>query len=110
MKRDRAYVVAATTAPSRGGGEQRVGDALVVDRLEEAEEPDVVAVGLVVETVADGGDPAHHLAVPLGQEVLRLGMLEERILVAGEKEKTSLRNGGTQSGSRAWSRRNRRIV
>ena len=85
--------------------EQRVGDGLVVDALEEAEEPDPVAVGLVVQAVADRGDAADDLAVALGEEVLGLGVLEEGILARGRAGvATSRRNGGTQSGSRACSR------
>ena len=52
-------------------------------RLEEAEEADPVAVGLVVQPVADGGDAADDLAVALGEEVLGLGVLEEGVLGRG---------------------------
>ena len=72
---------------SAAAAKQRVGDGLVVDQLEEAEEADPVAVGLVVQPVADRGDAADDLAVPLGEEVLGLGVLEEGILRAGEEER-----------------------
>ena len=67
-------------APLGGRVEEGVGDSLVVDALEEPEEAHPVAVGLVVQAVADGGDAAHHPAVPLGQEILGLAVLEERVL------------------------------
>ena len=47
--------------------------------------PDPVAVGLVVQPIADGRDAADDLAVALGQEVLGLGVLEEGVLGAGEE-------------------------
>ena len=91
--------------PVGRGREERVGDGLVVDALEEAEEADPVVVGFVVQPVADGGDAADDRSVPLGQEVLGLGVLEEGILRAVESSiATSRRNGGTQIGSRACSR------
>ena len=80
------HVVAAGAAPAGGRVEERVGHGLVVDGLEEAEEADPVAVGLVVQAVADGGDAADDLAVALGQEVLGLGVLEEGVLLAGEEQ------------------------
>ena len=72
-------------APVGGGGEERVGDRLVGDALEEAEEAHPVAVGVVVEPVADRRDPPDHGPVALGQEVLGLGVLEEGIPGAGEE-------------------------
>ena len=55
--------------------------------LEEAEEADLVVVDLVVEPVADRRDPADDRAVPLGEEVLGLGVLEEGILRAIEQQR-----------------------
>ncbi len=78
-------VVAPLTAPVGRSGEERVGHRLVVDRLEEAEEPDVVLMDFVVEPIADGGDATDDLVAALGQEVLRFGVLEEGILGAGEQ-------------------------
>ena len=90
---------------SAAASNERVGDGLVVHALEEAEEAHAVAVGLVVQPVADGRDAADHLAVALGEKVLGFGVLEERILACGRgAAATSRRNGGTQRGSRAWSR------
>jgi hypothetical protein len=42
-------------------------------------------MGLVVEPIADGGHTSDHVAVALGDEVLRLRMLEEGVLAAGEE-------------------------
>ena len=76
-------LAAARPQPLLGGGEQRLGDLAVVDRLEEAEHPVLAALVLVPAAVELGGDPADRLAVALGEEVLGLGVLEERVLAAG---------------------------
>ena len=78
--------MALGAAPLGGRLEQAVGHGLIVDGLEEAEEADAVAVGLVVQAIADGGDAADDFAVAFGQEVLGLGVLEEGVLLAGEKQ------------------------
>ena len=69
-------------APLCRRGKKRIGDLLVVDHLEEPEEPHPVTVGLIVQPVADGRDPADHIAAALGEEVFGLGVLEEGILGA----------------------------
>ena len=55
----------------------------VVLALEEAEQPPVVVLELVEVAVDVGADPAHRLAVAPGEEVLGLGVLEERVLARG---------------------------
>jgi hypothetical protein len=59
---------------------------LVVRRLEEAKEADLVLMGLVVKPVTDRGDTAYYTAVHFGDEVLGLGVLEERVPAAGEEQ------------------------
>ena len=76
----------ALTAPLRRGGQQRIGDTLIVDALEEAKEPYLVVVGLVMESVADGGNSPDYLVAPLGDEVLGFGVVEERVFRAGEHD------------------------
>ena len=90
----RARGRAASRRPRRAA----LGDGLVVDALEEAEEADPVAVGLVVQAVVDGGDAADDAAVALGQEVLGLGVLEEG--VSGGVEERRARPDAT-AGPRA---------
>src|SRR5205823_4834085 len=53
--------------------------------LEEAEHAPVVGLELVEVVIDLGRDPPDRAAVAPGQEVLRLGVLEERILVAVEE-------------------------
>jgi hypothetical protein len=68
---------------------------LVVGALEETEETGRVFLELVVSVVVNGGDAAHHLGIlSLGEEILDLGMLEERVLLLREH----LTNVHTQSG------------
>ena len=74
----------ALAEPVGGRREQGARYRLVVHSLEEPEEADLVVVVTVVLSVLDGGDPPHHPAVPLRQEVLRIGMLEEGIFLLGE--------------------------
>jgi hypothetical protein len=79
------HIVAQGPAPSCRRAEQRLGYVLIVNRLEEPEKADSVVVGLVVEPVTDGSDAADGLAVPLGDEVFRLAVLEEGVPGAGEE-------------------------
>jgi hypothetical protein len=65
--------------------EQGVGDRLLVDALEEPVESHPVLVLAGVGVVLDGRDATHRAAVALGQEVLCLGVLEERILAGCEQ-------------------------
>src|SRR5207248_1343358 len=57
----------------------------VVDALEEAVEADTVAVFTRMRVVLDGRDPSDRAPVGPRQEVLRLGMLEERVLARREQ-------------------------
>src|SRR5256886_3963947 len=57
----------------------------MVDAFEEAVEPDPVAVLTRVRVVLDGSDPPDRPPVEPRQEVLRLGVLEERVLAGGEQ-------------------------
>jgi hypothetical protein len=58
---------------------------LIVDGFEEPEEPDLIPMRLIVEAVADGRDPANHLAVTLGKKVFGFGVFEEGVFAAGEQ-------------------------
>ncbi len=79
------HVVAAALAqPAAGRLEQRGGDLGVVLALEEAEHAPVVVVELVEALVDLGGDPADDAVAAAGQEVLGLGVLEERVLAPVE--------------------------
>ena len=93
-------VAAALAQPRRGGLEQRAGDLRVVLALEEAEQPPVVALELVEVAVDVGADPAHELSVPPGQEVLGLGVLEERVLLPVEELPAAPRSAGGPSAAR----------
>src|SRR2546421_6723586 len=65
--------------PAIGGVEERVGDLGVVLGLEEPEHPPPVLVEVVEGVVDLRRDPADHLAVPPGEEVLRLPVFEEGV-------------------------------
>ena len=84
--------------------EERIGDGLILNGFEEPEETDPVAVDLVVQPVADGRDPAHDPALPLGEEILGLGVFEERDSsrdrAASERPYAT---AGPSSRSRSWS-------
>jgi 8-amino-7-oxononanoate synthase len=68
-------------AKPRGGGvDQCVGDRAVVHAFEETEHPVASALVFVPALVDVGADPPHHLPVALAEEVLGLGMVEERVL------------------------------
>src|SRR2546425_12195431 len=76
-----AHRIEPAGAEPRGGGvEQRVGDRLVVDRLEKAVEADAVVVLAIVHVVLDRADAPDDATIRASQEILRFGMLEERIL------------------------------
>ena len=72
---------ALRAVPLRGLGEEGVGDLLVVDRVEEAEEPRLVLVPLEVELVELRRDPADGPAVLVGDEGGALGVLVEGCLL-----------------------------
>jgi hypothetical protein len=61
------------------------GYALIVDTFEEPEEADPIAMGFVVEPVADGGDTPNNPTVAHGDKVFGFGVLEEWILASGEQ-------------------------
>ena len=69
----------ALVQPGLGGVEQRSGDRRVTLGLVEAEQPPLVVLELVQPMIDVGGDPPDRLAVTPGQEVLGLGVLEERV-------------------------------
>ncbi|MHB1329250.1 MAG: hypothetical protein ACYC2K_13720, partial [Gemmatimonadales bacterium] len=52
----------------------------IVDRLEEAEEADLIVMCFVVETIVNGGDPTDGGPIPLSQEIRGFGVFEKRIL------------------------------
>src|SRR5207247_9423058 len=56
-----------------------------VHALEEAVEPDPVPVLARMVLVLEGGNPSDRPIVRLADEVLRLGVLEERVLGRGEQ-------------------------
>ena len=90
--RARSHASAASSS-ARG----RLG---VVLALEEAEQAPVVALELVEVAVDVGGDAADRLAVAPGEEVLGLGVLEERVLASRSRNcRRSEMSGGTQCGS-----------
>jgi hypothetical protein len=65
--------------PSFGRGEQRVGDLLIVDALEEAKEPDAIAVKLIVGTILDCRDAANRSSVAERKKKLAVGLAVEGI-------------------------------
>ena len=73
-------VALAVPQPLLGGVEQRAGHERVVAGLEPAEHPPLVVLELVEVPVVVGGDAADRVAVAAGEEVLGLGVLEERVL------------------------------
>ena len=76
---------ALVAGPLGRGTQQRRGDLGVLGGLEEAEHRVAATLGLVPAPVDLGGDTADRLAVALGEEVLRFGVLEERVLAAVEE-------------------------
>ena len=76
----------ALAAPVGSRIEESIRDCLIVRRLEESEESYPILVGLVVKPVADSGDTSYNLALPLCDEVLCLGVLEEGIAGSGEQQ------------------------
>ena len=77
-------VAPAPGQPGLGRIEQRSRDLGVVRALEEAEQPPLVSLELVQALVDVGADPADRLIATPGEEVLRLGVLEERVPAAVE--------------------------
>src|SRR5438034_11807145 len=71
--------------PTGGRVEQGIRHHLLVHALEEAIEADPIAMLAGVGVVLDGGDAADRAAVPDGEEILRLGVLEEGILARREE-------------------------
>lgn len=53
--------------PAAGGGEERIGH-LIVGKVKKTEEADAVAVGFVVQRVADRGDATDGAAVAQSEE------------------------------------------
>ena len=66
--------------PIAGGVEQAVGDFLVVDRLEKAEEPPPFVVAIDVPLVQNRADAADDLTPTIGQKCLDLVPIVERIV------------------------------
>src|SRR5436189_2361409 len=77
-------LAAALAVPALGCLEQRIGDLLVVDRLEEPEQAPLVVLDLVQAMVDVRRDPPDDLPVALRKKVLGLSVLEERILLTIE--------------------------
>jgi hypothetical protein len=71
--------------PALGGREERAGRLRVVLALEETEQPPAVPVELVEVPIDVGADSSHRPAVPPGEEVLGLAVLEERVPRAVEE-------------------------
>jgi hypothetical protein len=76
-------VAPALAQPALGGAEQRRGGLGVVLALEPAEQAPVVALELVEVAIDVGADPPDGAPVAPGEEVLGLGVLEERVLARG---------------------------
>src|SRR5208337_2969792 len=70
-------VAAPFPQPGRRGLEQGLGYLRFPDGLKEAPKAGAGAVVLIMEPVAVGGDAAHWLAVPEGQEKLSLADFKE---------------------------------
>ena len=68
-----------------GGRQQRLGRLRIVLALEEAEHAPLVMLELVEVTVDVRGDPPNRPAVAPGQEILGLGVLEERVALTVEE-------------------------
>jgi hypothetical protein len=77
-------IAIAAAQPALGARQESRRHALVVLAFEEAEQAPVVALELVEAPVHVGADAADGPAVPPGEEVLGLGVLEERVLRAVE--------------------------
>ena len=58
-----------SVSQARAASEKGVGNRAVVDTLEEAKEPALLVVPLVVRPVDDGCDAAGKLAVAISQKV-----------------------------------------
>ena len=69
----------ARAATREAASSERRGDLGVVLALEEPELPPVVVLELVEALVDLGADPADDAAAAAGQEVLGVGVLEERV-------------------------------
>jgi len=72
---------------------------LVVLTLEEAEQAPAVVLELVEAVIDVSADAPDRLPVAIGEEVLRLRMLEERVAALVEALRTSSWSGATQRGS-----------
>ena len=72
--------------PVEGRLEERPGDLQVVHGIEEVELGFFGLVVLVEEFVLAGANAPDHLAVPKSQEEIRLGMLEEGMLLAVQRQ------------------------
>jgi hypothetical protein len=84
---------------SQGGG-----DFGIVLALEEAEQAPLVSLEAVQALVDVGADPADRLIAAPGEEVLGLGVLEERVLAAvevtlalGDQRRDPVRGAGVEA-------------
>src|SRR5262249_26382165 len=68
-----------------GRREQRIGDVLVVDALEEPPEADAIIVERVVGAILDRGDAPHHAITVARQEELAVGLIVEWVLLPIER-------------------------
>jgi hypothetical protein len=81
-------VAAALHEPGRRRIEQPVHHLDVVLELQEAEHAPGVLLEVVESRVDLSADPAHHAAVPAGEEELGLAVLEERVEAPAQEQAT----------------------
>ena len=74
-------VAPALAQPSLGGVQQRTRRLGVVLALKPAKQAPLVVLELVEVPIDVGADTTDRPPVAIGEEVLRLGVLEERVLV-----------------------------
>src|SRR4051812_43649658 len=79
------FIPAQGTEPFRGRAEERIGNLLIIGRLEQAEAPDVRAMDRVVFRIVACSDPTHDFTGATREKELGLSVLEERVLRPVEK-------------------------
>ncbi len=82
VERAEHAVTLALAQPALGGVQQRGGGGGIALALEEAEQAPAVVLELVQSVIDVRGDPPDGLSVTPGEEILRLGVLEEWVATA----------------------------